>query len=127
MPAAQRGTNRTLYLYTGAAKIADTQMSSPAGVRLVPDVEVSLVAGAAGADFLLLQARPIGEPVVQHGPFVMTTREEIQQAFVDYQRTQVGGWPFASEAPVHAREEGRFARHADGRIERADDVKKSAG
>jgi hypothetical protein len=67
----------------------------------------------------VLQGRPIGEPVVQHGPFVMTTRSEIQQAFADYQRTRFGGWPWSSDAPVHPRTEGRFARHADGRIEHA--------
>jgi hypothetical protein len=85
---------------------------------LVPDVAVPITAGPDGAELLLLQGRPIGEPVAQHGPFVMTTREEIQQAFADYQRTRFGGWPWPSDDPVHAREEGRFARHADGRVER---------
>ena len=42
-------------------------------------------AGGAGARCLLLAARPIGEPVVQYGPFVMNTREEIEQAVRDYQ------------------------------------------
>ena len=45
-------------------------------------------------------------------------RAEIQQAYADYQRTRFGGWPWPSEDPVHSREEGRFARHADGRTER---------
>jgi hypothetical protein len=91
-------------------------------VALQPDAAVPLVAGAGPGDveLLLLQGRPIGEPVVQHGPFVMNTRAEIQQAFVDYQRTQFGGWPWPTQAPVHGRDEGRFARHADGRIERVE-------
>ena len=55
---------------------------------------------------------------MQYGPFVMNTRAEIQQAFADYQRTQFGGWPWPSDDPVHARDEGRFARHADGKVER---------
>jgi hypothetical protein len=38
----------------------------------------------------------------------------------DYQRTRFGGWPWPSDAPVHAREEGRFAKHADGKVERVD-------
>lgn len=121
LPPARPGTNRTVYLFAGGAEVADRAFPSPTGLRLRPDAAVSLVAGPDGAELLLLQARPIGEPVVQYGPFVMNTRQEIQQAFLDYQRTRFGGWPWPSEAPVHPRTEGRFARHADGRIERADD------
>jgi hypothetical protein len=57
--------------------------------------------------------------VVQHGPFVMNQRSQIEDAVRDYQRTQFGGWPWPQSGPVHARESGRFARHADGRVERA--------
>jgi len=74
--------------------------------------------GSEESDFLLLQGRPIAEPIAQYGPFVMNTRNEIQQAFQDYQRTGFGGWPWPSDEPVFARTEGRFARHADGRVER---------
>ena len=120
MPAAHAGTNRTLYLFAGKARIADRDIATRTGVALVPDTDVSIVAGPEPVELLLLQGRPIGEPVAQHGPFVMNTRQEIQQAFADYQRTRFGGWPWDSEAPVHARGEGRFARHADGTIERAE-------
>ena len=80
-------------------------------------MDVAIENGAVESELLLLQGRPIAQPVVQYGPFVMNTRAEIQQAFNDYQRTQFGGWPWSSEAPVHARAKGRFARHADGREE----------
>jgi hypothetical protein len=49
----------------------------------------------------------------------MNTRAELEQAFHDYRRTQFGGWPFTANDPVHPRERGRFARHADGRVEEA--------
>ena len=62
--------------------------------------------------------RPIREPVFQQGPFVMNTRQEIYETMLEYQRTQFGGWPWPSDEPEHSREEGRFARHPDGKIER---------
>ena len=81
------------------------------------DVPVTLEAGPDETELLLLQGRPIGEPVAQHGPFVMNAPHEIQQAFADYRRTGFGGWPWPSDGPVHPREQGRFAVHADGRRE----------
>ena len=63
---------------------------------------------------LILQGKPINEPVVQHGPFVMNSRAEIQQAFEDYHQTQFGGWPWERYDQVHDRSKGRFALHSDG-------------
>jgi hypothetical protein len=85
-----------------------------------PDEQIVLENGEVESEILLLQGRPIAEPVAQHGPFVMNTRAEIQRAVTDYQRTRFGGWPWPSDAPVHDRQEGRFAKHADGKVERAD-------
>ena len=81
-------------------------------------VELTLLAGNLEASILVLQGRPINEPVIQYGPFVMNTKEEIQQAFNDYHETQFGGWPWKRLDQVHDREKGRFALHADGREER---------
>ena len=55
-----------------------------AGILSAGD-RLEVTAGADGAAFLLLAALPLGEPVVQYGPFVMNTREEIEQAINDYQ------------------------------------------
>lgn len=118
LPAARVGTNRTLYFYRGAGlSVAGRKVSPRSGVRLRPEQAVELVNGDEVGELLLLQGKPIGEPVVQHGPFVMNTRQEIAQAFEDYRRTGFGGWPWGSDGPAHAREEGRFAIHADGRRE----------
>jgi quercetin 2,3-dioxygenase len=123
LPAARAGTNRTLYFFRGKQlRIGERTLENHAGARLRPDVEVSLVAGPEGAELLLLQGRPINEPVVQYGPFVMNTQAEIQQAFDDYRRTQFGGWPWPKDDPVHGRDNVRFARHADGRIEKVEDT-----
>jgi redox-sensitive bicupin YhaK (pirin superfamily) len=119
LPAAAAGTNRSLYFFRGRGlRTGGREIPAYHEVELRGDRAVSLSAGDEENELLLLQGRPIGEPVVQYGPFVMNTRQEIQQAFTDYQRTQFGGWPWKSHEPVHAREEGRFARHADGRTER---------
>ena len=87
-------------------------------VVLVPGEKVTVTAGDSSSEILLLQGRPIGEPVVQHGPFVMNTRQEIETAFRDYRRTQFGGWPWPSHDPVHGHENQRFAKYIDGRVER---------
>src|SRR5262249_33622851 len=79
LPRANGGTNRTLYGCAGAATIAGTDVSSPTGVQVRPDADIA-IAAKSETEILVLQGRPIGEPVAQHGPFVMNTRAEIQQA-----------------------------------------------
>jgi len=117
--AAAASTKRTAFFFEGPSlRVGGALVKQHAALDLRGDLPVSLEAGDAACELLLLQGRPIGEPVVQYGPFVMNTRHEIQQAMADYQRTQFGGWPWKSDDPVHPREEGRFARHADGKVER---------
>jgi len=119
LPAASPGLNRTVYFFRGAsARIDGDVLTGAREVVLRSDRPVLIEAGPEPVELLLLQGRPIAEPVVAYGPFVMTSREEVQQAFADYQRTRFGGWPWPSEEPVHPRAEGRFARRPDGRIER---------
>jgi redox-sensitive bicupin YhaK (pirin superfamily) len=119
LPAAAPGLNRTLYFFRGPSLSVDGEpLSSPREILLRSDRAVPLQAGPEPVELLLLQGRPIAEPVVAYGPFVMTTRQEVQQAFTDYQRTRFGGWPWPSEEPVHARDAGRFARYPDGHVDR---------
>lgn len=121
LPSTAISTNRTLYFYRGAAlDIEGHAIPLNSGVKVHPDREVTLQNGEGESALLLLQGRPIEEPVVQHGPFVMNSRAEIQQAFVDYQQTQFGGWPWPKGDPIHPKDEGRYARHADGKIEHAE-------
>ena len=118
--AAVAGVRRNLYFFKGSTLVIDGHgIDRHAALELRADCAVELVNGDEPGELLLLQGRPINEPVAQHGPFVMNTPAEIQRAFADYRRTQFGGWPWKSEAPVHAREQVRFARHADGRVETA--------
>lgn len=116
LPEASPGVNRALYLFRGrGVKVGARELSSPIGLVLRPDAPTTLEGGAEEAELLLLQGRPIGEPVAHHGPFVMNSQDELRQAYADYQRTRFGGWPWPRPDPVHPRERSRFAVHADGR------------
>jgi len=121
VPVAPAGVNRMIHFFDGDEVQVDQTIIAPAtGARLNPGRVTRIANRGAPAEILLLQGRPIGAPVFQMGPFVMNTPEELRQAVDDYRRTQFGGWPWPSPSHVHAREEGRFALHTDGRVERRD-------
>lgn len=121
LPSATEGANRMLYCHAGDdVRVGGTRGEAKFGFRLDAAETVTLENHGEPARFLLLQGRPIGAPVFQMGPFVMNTPEELRQAVEDYHRTRFGGWPWDRSDPVHARTEGRFAIHADGRIEHRD-------
>jgi redox-sensitive bicupin YhaK (pirin superfamily) len=120
LPAAPAGANRKLYYFRGSSlKLGGFELAAQTGAQLRADVPAVLENGATESELLMLQGRPIGEPVVQSGPFVMNTRREIQQAYSDFRATRFGGWPWQSDDPVHGQEAAHFARHPDGRTERA--------
>lgn len=118
LPPASFGINRSLYFYKGSSlEIAGISLESNHSVDLLADQNVLIKNGGTDAFILLLQGKPIDEPVVQYGPFVMNSREEIQQAFDDFRKTQFGGWPWKRYDNVHPRDKGRFAKYADGKEE----------
>jgi redox-sensitive bicupin YhaK (pirin superfamily) len=119
MPPASPGVGRTLYAFRGKTlRVGGVEVPARIGLRVDPSEPLVLANGPEETEILVLQGRPIGEPVAHHGPFVMNTRAELQQAFDDYRATRFGGWPWPEDDPVHGREEGRFAQLADGRVER---------
>jgi redox-sensitive bicupin YhaK (pirin superfamily) len=82
------GHNAFLYAYEGSATIGAADEARPlphraAGVLSDGDT-LRVQAGNDGVRFLLFAAKPLREPVVQYGPFVMNTREEIERAVADY-------------------------------------------
>lgn len=118
LPPASALAQRAVYFHAGdSLSLNQDVLEVQHGAVLHADRPVSLVNGQRESRLLLLQGRPIAEPVVQYGPFVMNTEAEIQQAFADYRRTRFGGWPWPHDAPVLERGQGRFATYADGRRE----------
>ncbi len=74
------------YVYSGDAKVAETEVPAHQLMVLDSGDEIVLRAGAQGANLIVVVGTPIGEPIVQYGPFVMNTRDEIHEAFADYER-----------------------------------------
>jgi hypothetical protein len=114
------GLHRNVYFYSGSALTIDgRRFEGGKRVKVEPGAPLQLVATAAGpAQVLVLQGRDIGEPVVQHGPFVGETQQDIQRAFSDYRRTQFGGWPWESDSVAFPREKQRFAQCVGGTFTR---------
>ena len=118
--AAGAQTHRVAYFFAGERlRVAGEAVDERVALQVAGDAPLEIVnTGATRAELLVLQGRPIGEPVAQYGPFVMNTEAEIRAAFADYQRARFGGWPWPSEAPVHGADPARFARGPGGAAER---------
>ncbi len=118
LPRTKETSTRTLYFFDGdELEVSGSTLSEHRVLLLKPDEEVALTPKKGSAQLLMLQGRPIGQPVAQQGPFVMNTQAEIRQAMVDYQRTGFGGWPWPKSDPDHGPDRNRFARHIDGSVE----------
>ena len=85
-----KGHTAFVFVNEGAITIGDRKVSRAELAILGPGERVRLAAGEAGAQLLFAAGKPFGEPIVQYGPFVMTTQDEIERAFYDYRRGTLG-------------------------------------
>jgi redox-sensitive bicupin YhaK (pirin superfamily) len=122
LPAASARARRAIYLTTGASFVVGaTRFDRRVMVEVRANQPAALHNDSAEViELLVLQGKPIGEPVAARGPFVMNTQEELVQTIRDYQRTEFGGWPWPSREHTHGTS-GRFAQHPDGRVERPEE------
>jgi len=110
LPAVPTGVNRTLYFFEGQQlQVNSETVKANYCADVAEGIDLQLINGPLAARILVLQGKPINEPVVQYGPFVMNTYQEIEQAYADYQQTRFGGWPWPVPDPVHPRNKGTFA------------------
>lgn len=118
LPKTSSVANRSIFFYKGETmEIAGQSIASNHIIEAAAGADIEIKNGDAEAYCLILEGKPIGEPVVQHGPFVMNTSEEIREAMSDYGKTQFGGWPWDETEVAHPREKGRFALHSNGEQE----------
>jgi len=118
IPMATEGVNRSLYFFErDSVQLNGDSYNGHCALELEAHMDCQIENGQVTSRFLILQGVPISEPVVSYGPFVMNTREEIQQTYADYQETQFGGWSWSRQDQVHGLEQDRFARYSDGREE----------
>jgi redox-sensitive bicupin YhaK (pirin superfamily) len=84
-PRVAEGHRVLLYVYEGEVDIAgQPQTLSQSRVARLSDSGEIQLSTQAGARVLLIAGKPLGEPIVQYGPFVMNSREEIEQALRDF-------------------------------------------
>lgn len=119
LPASKKSVSRVLYFYKGEKlKCEQTEITVMSALDLDSTKSCALEnTSSKPAQFLILQGKPIQEPVAQHGPFVMNSQGEIMQAIQDYQKTQFGGWPWDRNDMVHGNKKERFGQHANGKKE----------
>ncbi len=109
------GITRTLYFYRGnSIAINDTEINVKRLIHLNSTEDIHIENSSETAYLFFLQGKPINEPLVQHGPFVANSQEEIQEVMQEYRKTQFGGWPYKTNEPVHDKNKGRFAKFPNG-------------
>ncbi|WP_419211363.1 pirin family protein [Maribacter sp. X9] len=117
LPRSSSDTIRTIYFYEGdTLAIAGELVKPDHGIQVDASQDIALTAGAKNAHILVLQGKPIGEPVAKYGPFVMNTNEELQKSMDEFRLTQFGGWPWRHPDNVHDADRGRFAKYPDGTV-----------
>ncbi|MEL6538661.1 MAG: pirin-like C-terminal cupin domain-containing protein, partial [Bacteroidota bacterium] len=115
IPSLNESVPRKLFYYQGDSVVADGQAVKQQSIITVDSQkEIALQNGTETSYLLLMQGKPINEPVATYGPFVANNNSELQALFQEYQRTQFGGWPWDNHDVVHGNEHKRFALHADG-------------
>lgn len=119
LPSASADVSRCLYFYQGDSAVFGTSaLEANHGLNLAPEVPLTIKnPGKNRASFVVLQGKPIQEPMVQHGPFVMNTKAEINAAIDDFRKTKFGGWPWPRHDMVHGLGGKRFALFPNGKRE----------
>lgn len=106
--------NRNLYFYEGDSVIVDGEtLHGKRSLKLKGDADFVIEANEGPAKLLLLEAEPIGEPIINDGPMIMNTQEEILQGYRDYWDTHYGEWNWGIPDPMHDKKAGRLTSRGE--------------
>ncbi len=112
----EENITRTLYFYKGnSISINNTEINAKRLIHLNSKEGIYIENSSEISYLFFLQGKPINEPLIQHGPFVANSQEEIQENIREYRDTKFGGWPYESNEPIHDKNKGRFAIFANGK------------
>lgn len=118
IPAVSSEVARTLYVFESKGLTFNgAKAAGKTGYNMDAGTEIEIISEFDDTEILMLQSKPIGEPIVQYGPFVMNSEADIRQTMMDFQRTQFGGWPWDKHDQVHGAQIRRFAKFPDGKTE----------
>ena len=119
VPPARTGNavHRVLYAFDGAVKVDGKEYPSGTGITVHADVAVTVEStDDSGSELLMMQGKPIEDRLVQRGPFMGKSEQDLMDAFNRYRSTQFGQtWPWDREDPMLDLDVGRVAMYADGR------------
>lgn len=120
IPKSLGPTHRSIYFFSATSfEVNGEKINGRTGAFFNGEMDTEIKnTGSDPMEFLILQARPMNEPIVQYGPFVMNSREEIVKTIEDYKKTQFGGWSWSRSDMVHGENPQRFAKFPDGKIEK---------
>jgi len=109
-PASGGNTRRQLFFFKGSTMtLGGEHVEARSAIEVDCTRPIELTNGSVEAEILLLQGRPINEPIIQHGPFVMNSLDEVRRAYADYRDTRFGHWTWPTSDPDHGSVRGRFA------------------
>ena len=121
VPPGPPSVHRNVYFFEGnACIIGDELFKEKSRIKVKSDEACTITNPSSSGNtrgsstVMILQGKAIDEPVVQHGPFVGNSREDILQAFHDYENRQFGNWPWPKDDPTHDPSAPRFASYPDG-------------
>ena len=110
LPEVEKGISRNIYFYYGNQICVNGEnIDSNSMIEFQKNNSIEILSKKGLNKILLLQAKPINEPIARYGPFVMNTKEEIQIAFNDYKKTRFGNWKWDDDGPVHGAKYKKFS------------------